>query len=308
MNKNYARKYASLLACIEIFSFKSAAIESTKNDISALTVHLNDSGELEEKKVKSINVDGLNLEINFLTNNDCYSVGLKNLKDEKKDKEDDKKKKEDDKKKKEDDKKKEEDDKKKKFVPEGVMIHSTASPGNTPEMFAVAWNKSYAKGQTSRQVCVHIFCGDKLAVVCLPLNFRGWHCGGEGNGIYLSIEMCEPEGIKYNKNRSKIVEYDPDSKENKEYFEKTWNNMVKLCAYLCKTFDISVDKDKKEGLPSEKFNVISHKEGHESKLASGHGDPDHWWKFHEKTMNDFREAVRKYLKDTSKDQEKEVKN
>ena len=284
MNKNYVRKCVSLLACIEIFSVKSAAVESTKNDISFLTVQLNenkdDSDKSEEKKVKSIDIDGLKLKINFLTKNDCYSVGLKNL----------------------------EDDKKEKFVPKGVMIHSTASPGVTPEKFASEWNKSCAKGETSREVCVHIFCGDKSAVLCLPLNFKGWHCGGEGNGIYLSIEMCEPEGIKYNKNRSKIVEYDPDSKENKEYFEKTWNNMVKLCAYLCKTFDISVDKDKKEGLPSEKFNVISHKEGHESKLASGHGDPDHWWKFHEKTMNDFREAVKKYLEDTSKDQEKEVKN
>ena len=282
MNKNYARKYASLLACIEIFSFKSAAIESTKNDISALTVQLNenkdDFDKSEEKKVKSIDIDGLKLKINFLTKNDCYSVGLKNL----------------------------EDDKKEKFVPKGVMIHSTASPGVTPGMFAISWDKSSAEG--GREVCVHIFCDDESAVLCLPLNFKGWHCGGKGNSIYLSIEMCEPEGIKYNKNRSKIVEYDPESKENKEYFEKTWNNMVKLCAYLCKTFDISIDKDKKEGLPSEKFNVISHKEGHESKLASGHGDPDHWWKFHEKTMNDFREAVKKYLEDTSKDQEKEVKN
>ena len=42
--------------------------------------------------------------------------------------------------------------------------------------------------------------------------------------------------------------------------------------------------------------VIDHKEGHDLGIASGHGDVEHWFPRHGKTMDDFRRDVEKELK------------
>ena len=206
----------------------------------------------------------------FLTKNDCYSEGLKNLKN------------------------------KKPFVPKGIMIHSTASPGIMAKDWYEKWNKSYENKEINRQACVHFFVDDKSVYHYLPCNFVGWHCGGKGNRIYISIEMCEPSGIPYNESNSEILEdYERTKSKNLEYYKKAYKNLIWLCCSLCKTFNFSVKKpsNPKAKLVSEKYNIISHKEGNACGVASNHEDPDHIWKFHGLTMDSFRDEVIRGLKE-----------
>lgn len=217
------------------------------------------NSEQEKSTEKKSNSDNSILTQKFLEKNECYQEGLKNLNEGK------------------------------EFNPQGIMIHSTATPGVMPEQWFKAWNKE------GLEACVHFFLSDDLIVQCLPCNFKAWHCGGKGNSMYISIEMCEPDGIPYNENRSAILE-SYDVSLHQEYFKKAWKNLVWLCCCLCKTFNFDVnkiksDKQSDEQTPAEKFNIISHKEGNQSGIASSHSDPDHWWKFFNEDTNDLRNDV-----------------
>lgn len=163
----------------------------------------------------------------------------------------------------------------------GIMIHSTACPGVMAKTWYKRWNKSFKKGEIEREVCVHVFLDDEEVWQVLPLNHRGWHCGGAGNNYFISIEICEPCGIIYSQEVDGIVEIDTDA--TREYFEKAYNNAVMLCALLCRQFNLT-EKD-----------IISHCEGHTMGIASKHGDPEHWFKFYGKDMYTFREDVKKRL-------------
>lgn len=163
----------------------------------------------------------------------------------------------------------------------GIMIHSTACPGVMPKTWYEAWNKSYQKGEISREVCVHVFLNDEGVGQFLPWNHRGWHCGGVGNNYLIGIEICEPDGIVYNEEKDEILEVDVEA--TKEYFEKAYNNAVKLCVLLCKQFGLT-EKD-----------IISHCEGNKLGIASNHGDPEHWFKFYDKDMDAFRADVKNQL-------------
>lgn len=164
---------------------------------------------------------------------------------------------------------------------EGIMIHSTAEPGIAAGSWFNLWNKSFKAGEINREVCVHAFVDNNSICQYLPWDHKGWHCGGTANRTHIGIEICEPSGIKYNKNHSKIVSY--NAKANRKYFNSAWDNTVQLCAMLCKRYRLN------------ETNIISHQEGHKLGIASGHTDPEHWWKFHGKNMNDFRSAVRSVL-------------
>ena len=252
--------------------FSCSNINATENPETVQISENLENSKQEKNEDKKINFGEVTFIQKFLTNfavpelvqkilekNNCYQEGLKNLKENK------------------------------EFKPQGIMIHSTAPPGVMPERWSEAWNK------TDLEVCVHFFLSDKVIFQCLPCNFKSWHCGGEGNSIYISIEICEPSGIKYNEERSAILD-SYDSNLHKEYFEKMWKNLVWFCCCLCKTFSFNInkiqpDKQSNEQTPAEKFSIISHKEGHQSNIASNHGDPEHWWKFFSKNMNDFRNDV-----------------
>ena len=147
-----------------------------------------------------------------------------------------------------------------------LMVHSTATPNVSANFFAKAWNVFRPNGS---QVCVHAFCDDKEIVQTLPWNHRAWHCGGTANNYAISVEMCEPKN--YN---------------DAAYFKKAKQNMIELFAYLCRKYNLSVN------------DIISHKEGHALGIASNHGDPDHWWKYMNYTMDDFRRDVAKRLQGT----------
>lgn len=175
----------------------------------------------------------------------------------------------------------------KEMTPEGIVVHSTGA--ENPELRRYIgpddgmlgpnpggnhWNRP---GVTK---CVHAFIGyDKDHVVrcynTLPWNFQSWGCGKGPNGSYnrshIQFEICE------------------DDLSNQLYFEEAFNMAVDLCAYLCKEFNLSVDA------------IVSHKEAHDQGHASGHGDPHHWIKKYNWTMDTFRQKVAAAMSTSSGD-------
>ncbi|CAI9390230.1 MULTISPECIES: N-acetylmuramoyl-L-alanine amidase [Bacillaceae] len=193
----------------------------------------------------------MKLNTRFMTKNDCYKAG-------------------------------------RKISPQGIMIHSTATPGVMAAGWFSRWNKSYQAGETSRQVAVHAFVDDKEVWQYLPWNHRGWHSGGRANNTHIGIEICEPGGFSYGKG-SAMVGY--DVKKNESYFRKAWQNAVQLCVQLCKTYDLT-ERD-----------IICHSEGHEKGIASNHSDIMHWFPKHGENMNTFRAAVKSALNESNTDPE-----
>ncbi|MDN6967984.1 N-acetylmuramoyl-L-alanine amidase [Oenococcus sp. UCMA 17063] len=165
--------------------------------------------------------------------------------------------------------------------PTGIMIHSTASPGIMAADWFSIWNKSFASGQIDREVAVHAFVDDKGVFQYLPWTMRGWHAGGAANNYCIGIETCEPAGIEYAVGSFNLIGYDP--KQFAVYFNKVWQNDIQLSVQLCRQFQIDPAK------------IISHHEGFLLGLATNHKDPEHWWKYYGKTMDDFRQQVKTIL-------------
>ena len=94
-----------------------------------------------------------------------------------------------------------------------------------------------------------------------------WGCGsgknGSGNSFAIQVEMCEDQTL------------------GASYAKECYAVAVKLFAYLAKAFNISVE------------NIWSHNEAHHKGYASGHVDPEHWWKAVGAglTMDGFRKDV-----------------
>lgn len=170
------------------------------------------------------------------------------------------------------------------ITPKGIMVHSTGA--NNPNLkryvgpddgllgknqYDNHWNQSTPDG---RQVCTHAFIG-KLAdgsiatYQTLPWNMRGWHCGsgskGSGNDTHVSFEICE------------------DGLTDAAYFNAVYKEAAELCAYLCRQYGLT-----------EK-NVICHCEGYKLGIASNHSDVMHWFPRFGKSMDTFRDEVRKLL-------------
>lgn len=169
----------------------------------------------------------------------------------------------------------------KKITVKGLMLHSTGA--NNPNLkryvgpddgllgknaYNNHWNQARPGG---RQVCVHGFIG-KLAdgsiatYQTLPWNHRGWHAGGKANDTHIGVEICE------------------DSTNDKVYFDKVYQEATELFAYLCKEFNLN-----------PLTAIIDHSEGRKLGLASNHADVSHWFPKHGKSMNTFRNDVKKLM-------------
>ncbi len=148
-----------------------------------------------------------------------------------------------------------------KLTVKGLMVHSTATPGIMAETFRERFNKPNL-GKS-----VHGFIDDTVYVQTLPYDKKAGHARYGANSTHIGIELCEPK----------------DWTSNQAFFIKVWENAVQLFASLCTQFGLT-----------EK-NIISHKEGYAMGIASNHGDPDHWWRYYGKTMDNFRADVKKVL-------------
>ncbi|MGN0613471.1 MAG: N-acetylmuramoyl-L-alanine amidase family protein [Porcipelethomonas sp.] len=170
-----------------------------------------------------------------------------------------------------------------KMTPRGIVVHSTGcnnpnlkryvAPddgviGNNPN------NNSF--NEPGQDVCVHAVIGkDRNGNVktyqILPFDICCWGVGSGSKGsynyspAYIQFEMCE------------------DGLTDKVYCTAVYNKAVELCAYLCKTYNLSTD------------NIVSHNEARQQGMGSSHVDPDNWWGKHGYTMDKFRAAVKAAL-------------
>lgn len=160
--------------------------------------------------------------------------------------------------------------------PSGIVLHSTAMPG----VGAYALQQNF--NRANRGASIHGCVDDEHIVQTLPWTKRAGHVGSGKNGSFnnshIGIEMCEPKGLTYNKNGSVITAYNPPS----GYFAKVWKNAVDLFAYLCKQYNLN---------PLGKNVIVCHCEAHALGYGDNHADVMHWFKWENKTMDDFRQAV-----------------
>lgn len=176
----------------------------------------------------------------------------------------------------------------KKIQVRGLMLHSVGCPQPSAEVFVKRYNSPDSK------VCVHAFVDANTGDVyqTLPWEHRAWHCGGNANNTHIGVEMCEPPCIKYTGGAEITCS---DEEKAKEMLINTLHKTVELFAFLCKQYGLDPLKD---GV------IISHKEGHDRKLASGHGDPDHLFRqLHmDYSMNTFRNEVATLVKGGAMDE------
>lgn len=151
----------------------------------------------------------------------------------------------------------------KRIAVKGLMLHSVGCPQPSAEVFTKKWNSAEAS-----RACVHAFIDGNTGIVyqTLPWDYKAWHCGGNGNSSHIGVEMCEPGCIRYTGGASFTC---LDKAKAMAVVERTYEAAVELFAYLCTKYKLN---------PLADGVIISHKEGHDRGLASGHGDPDHLWK------------------------------
>ena len=155
-----------------------------------------------------------------------------------------------------------------RIAPKGVMVHSDGCrAGIKASGWFSRWNKP------GIEVCVHAFLDDRECIEYLPTDkgncIRAWHGGGSSNNTHIGFEMCEPTDYK-----------------DSAYFNKVYKNAVEYTAHLLKKHGITVVNDN---------TVLCHCEGYRKGIATNHGDVMHWFKYHNRTMDDFRNDVRKAL-------------
>lgn len=165
-----------------------------------------------------------------------------------------------------------------KIVVKGLMLHSVGCPQPSAQVFIKKWNSPDHK-----RACVHGFIdgGSGTVYQTLPWDFRAPHCGGSANNTHIGVEMCEPGCIKYTGGANFTCS---DREAAMAVVKRTYDAAVELFAHLCREFRLD---------PLQKDVIISHKEGHDRGVASGHADPDHLWKGMQcgYTMDGFRQAV-----------------
>ncbi|MCM1184331.1 MAG: N-acetylmuramoyl-L-alanine amidase [Roseburia sp.] len=174
----------------------------------------------------------------------------------------------------------------KKIKVSGLMLHSVGCPLTSAETFVKKWNNA-----ESSRACVHAFIDGNTGKVyqTLPWDHRAWHCGSDANGsannTHIGVEMCEPACIKYTGGATFTCS---DRETALAVVKRTYAAAVELFAFLCRKFELD---------PLADGVIISHKEGHDRKIASGHGDPEHLWNGLScgYTMAGFRQAVREAM-------------
>lgn len=176
----------------------------------------------------------------------------------------------------------------KKIKPSGIVVHSTGANNAyikryvNPDdgvlgrnQYGNHWNRELKSGNK----CVHAFIG-KVAdgsvriYQTLPWDMRCWVVGsgkkGSHNNSHIQFEICE------------------DGLTDENYYKEAFDLAKRLCAFLCKQFDI------------DPANVIGHYESAAAGYGSNHGDPRNWQKKFGDSMDNFRNDVRMLLGSTEK--------
>lgn len=184
-----------------------------------------------------------------------------------------------------------------KMTPKGVLWHSTGANNptlkryvqpddNAPdreEMLALIGKNLYNNdfNHINRQAGLNAWIG-KLAsgeiasIQTMPWDFKPWGCGsgskGSCNNGWMQFEICE------------------DGLTDKNYFNAVYKEACELTAYYCKMYNL-------DPKGTVKYNgvdvpvILDHKTSCDLKLGGNHGDVQHWFKKHGKTLDDVRNDV-----------------
>ena len=126
--------------------------------------------------------------------------------------------------------------------------------------------------------------GSVGTVQTMPWDYRPWGCGsgskGSCNDGWIQFEICE------------------DGLSDRAYFDKVYKEAVEITAYLCKMYNLNPKGTvTKNGVKVPV--ILDHATSHSLGLGGNHGDVQHWFKKHGKTLDDVRNDVAKLLSSES---------
>ena len=118
--------------------------------------------------------------------------------------------------------------------------------------------------------------GTVTTVQTMPWDYKPWGCGsgskGSCNNGWIQFEICE------------------DGLTDKDYFNKVYKEACEITAYLCEMYNI-------DPLGTVRVNgvdvptILCHYDSYKLGLGSNHGDVDHWFPKHGKSMATARQDV-----------------
>lgn len=165
----------------------------------------------------------------------------------------------------------------KPYTPTGILVHSTGCNNKRisryvgPNDGILGENKYHNDwNNEDARKCMHGFLGTLEDGTIgfyntLPWTWKCAGCGSGSKGSYnsshIQFEICE------------------DSLNNEAYFRAVFEYAEKICAYLCRMFNIKVE------------NICGHFEAAAKGYASNHGDPSAWQKKFGDSMDKFRARV-----------------
>ena len=191
-----------------------------------------------------------------------------------------------------------------KMTVKGVLWHSTGANNpnlkryvqpddnavNKEELIALIGKNNYGNdwNHITRKAGLNGWIG-KLAdgtvttIQTMPWDFGPWGCGsgrkGSCNNGWIQFEICE------------------DGLTDPAYFKKVYNEACELTAYLCKMFGI--DPNGTVNVNGVKVpTILCHADSHKLGLGDNHGDVNHWFPKHGKSMATARADVAALLKTT----------
>lgn len=192
-----------------------------------------------------------------------------------------------------------------KMAVKGVLWHSTGANNptlkryvqpddnakNRDELIALIGKNAYGNdwNHIIRQAGLNCWIG-KLAdgtvttVQTMPWDYRPWGCGSGGKGScnngWIQFEICE------------------DGLTDPTYFRRVYDEACEITAYLCKMFGI--DPNGTVTVNGVKVpTILCHADSHKLGLGSNHGDVNHWFPKHGKSMATARADVAALLKGTT---------
>ncbi len=119
--------------------------------------------------------------------------------------------------------------------------------------------------------------GTVTTVQTMPWDFKPWGCGsgpkGSCNNGWIQFEICE------------------DGLTDKTYFNKVYKEACEITAYLCKLYNI--DPEGTVTVNGVKIpTILCHADANKLGFGSNHGDVNHWFPKHGKSMETARADVK----------------
>lgn len=150
----------------------------------------------------------------------------------------------------------------KKFIPVGIVLHETATPGAT----AQAEYKYFCK-ETGRSAHAFIDWNEDLQI--LPWDIKAWHAKEPANSMFIGIEMCRPKT------------HDPD--KMKVVYWATVDAFARLYRWILNIKTVTKD------------NLMTHHEVSLKWKNTTHTDPTALFKEYGYTVDQFRFDVQHRL-------------